>query len=97
VQRKRYVKVNLIVPRYFLKIRFCFDIVFVARGCLFNWKEYYNPVTNHLARKRCQTGIWDEAKAQLETNTPIEVNPDSIYKPIERPVRKFNTLRIPGS
>ena len=31
---------------------------------------------------------------QLETGTPIEVNPDSIYKPIERPDRKFRKLHV---
>ena len=38
-----------------------------------------------------------KAQLHLETETPIEVNPDSIYKPIERKIRTFNKLRIPKS
>ena len=36
-----------------------------------------------------------KAQMQIETQTPIEVKPDSIYKPIVRHERKFNTLKIP--
>ena len=32
---------------------------------------------------------------QMETNPPIEVNPDSIYKPIERTQKKFKKLHVP--
>jgi ribosome biogenesis protein BMS1 len=35
------------------------------------------------------------AQLQLETGTPIQVNPDSIYKPIERPERTRKKLNIP--
>ena len=35
-----------------------------------------------------------KAQLQIETNTPIEVNPDSIYKPIERHEKKFNKLFV---
>jgi ribosome biogenesis protein BMS1 len=38
-----------------------------------------------------------KAQLHVETETPIEVNPDSIYKPIERKIRTFNKLRIPKS
>ena len=38
-----------------------------------------------------------KAQLHVETETPIEVNPDSIYKPIERKERTFNKLRIPKS
>lgn len=34
-------------------------------------------------------------KLQLETQTPIEVNPDSIYKPIERPEPVKTKLVVP--
>lgn len=34
-------------------------------------------------------------KLQIETKTPIQVNPDSIYKPIERPERIRTKLVIP--
>ena len=36
-----------------------------------------------------------KADLQIETNTPIVVNPDSIYKPITRPEKKFNKLFVP--
>ena len=60
-------------------------------------KEYYNPVTNHLTGTGTEgwNGMKTKALLQLETNTPIEVNADSIYKPIDRPERKFNTLKVP--
>jgi ribosome biogenesis protein BMS1 len=60
-------------------------------------KEYFNPVTNHLTAGSTDgwRGMKTKALLQLETNTPIEVNPDSIYKPIERPERKFGKLNIP--
>ena len=38
-----------------------------------------------------------KAQLHVETETPIEVNPDSIYKPIERKERTFNKLRVPKS
>ena len=38
-----------------------------------------------------------KAQLHVETETPIEVNPDSIYKPIERKERKFNKLHVPKS
>lgn len=73
------------------------DVIFCRTWMPVQMKEYYNPVTNHLAASGTKgwQGMKPKALLQLETNTPIEVNPDSIYKPIERPVRKFNTLNIP--
>jgi ribosome biogenesis protein BMS1 len=73
------------------------DIVFCRTWMPVEMKQYYNPVTNHLSRGGTSgwNGMKPKALLQLETETPIEVNPDSIYKPIERPVRKFNPLRIP--
>ena len=73
------------------------DIVFCRTWMPVQMKEYYNPVTNHLAGSGTEGWHAMKAKAQLqlETNTPIEVNPDSIYKPIERPERKFSKLRVP--
>ena len=35
-----------------------------------------------------------KAQLQIETQTPIEVNPDSIYQPIERPEKKFSKLQV---
>ena len=73
------------------------DIVFCRTWMPVDMKQYYNPVTNHLSRGGTEgwNGMKPKAQLQLETETPIEVNPDSIYKPIDRPIRKFNALRIP--
>lgn len=75
------------------------DIVFCRTWVPVEIKKYYNPVTSLL----CKSGVdgWRamKPKAQLlvETETPIEVNPDSIYKPIERKERTFNKLYVPKS
>jgi ribosome biogenesis protein BMS1 len=73
------------------------DIVFCRTWMPVQIKEYYNPVTNHLTINSSDgwRGMKPKALLQLETNTPIEVNPDSIYKPIERTERKFNKLNVP--
>ena len=73
------------------------DIIFCRTWMPVKMKEYYNPVTNHLSSKGTSGwyGMRNKALMQLETGTPIEVNPDSIYKPIERPDRKFRKLRVP--
>jgi ribosome biogenesis protein BMS1 len=73
------------------------DIIFCRTWMPVNMKEYYNPVTNHLAMSGTDGwfGMKPKAQLQIETATPIEVNPDSIYKPIERTERKFNKLRVP--
>jgi len=72
------------------------DIVFCRTWMPVEMKEYYNPVTNHLAATGTDGwyGMKNKALLQLETNTPIEVNPDSIYKPIERTEPKFRKLKV---
>jgi len=75
------------------------DIIFCRTWVPVEIKKYYNPVTSLL----CSTGAdgWramkPKAQLHIETQTPIEVNPDSIYKPIERKERTFNKLRVPKS
>ena len=72
------------------------DIVFCRTWMPVEIKNYYNPVTNHLTNgTEGWRGVKPKAQLQLETDTPIQVNPDSIYKPIERPERKFKKLFIP--
>jgi ribosome biogenesis protein BMS1 len=73
------------------------DIVFCRTWMPVELKDYYNPVTNHLSSSGTDgwLGMKSKALLQVETQTPIQVNPDSIYKPIERPERKFQKLRIP--
>lgn len=37
------------------------------------------------------------AMLRREKKVPIPVNKDSLYKPVEREARKFNTLQVPKS
>ena len=73
------------------------DIVICRTWMPVDIKRYYNPVTNHLSSEG--TDGWrrlkTKAELQLETETPIQVNPDSIYQPIERPERHFKKLVVP--
>lgn len=73
------------------------DIVFCRTWMPVEIKKYYNPVTNHLATEGVAgwRGMKPKAQLQIETKTPIEVNPDSIYKPIERTERRYKKLNIP--
>jgi ribosome biogenesis protein BMS1 len=75
------------------------DIVFCRTWVPVEIKKYYNPVTSLLCKSGADGWRAMKPKAQLhvETETPIEVNPDSIYKPIERKERKFNKLFVPKS
>jgi ribosome biogenesis protein BMS1 len=75
------------------------DIVFCRTWVPVEIKTYYNPVTSLLCKSGADGWRAMKPKAQLhvETETPIEVNPDSIYKPIERKQRTFNKLRVPKS
>lgn len=75
------------------------DIVFCRTWVPVEIKKYYNPVTSLLCKSGADGWRAMKPKAQLhvETETPIEVNPDSIYKPIERKERVFNKLHVPKS
>ena len=68
------------------------DIVICRTWMPVEIPRYYNPVMNHLNGWRAMK---TKAQLQLETQTPIEVNPDSIYMPIERPERRFKKLKLP--
>jgi len=68
------------------------DIVFCRTWMPVDIKQYYNPVTHNVSKWR---GMKTKAQLQIETSTPIEVKADSIYKPIERPERKFKKLHVP--
>jgi len=73
------------------------DIVFCRTWMPVEIPRYFNHVTNHLAKEGADgwKGIRPKAQLQHDTNTPIEVNPDSIYKPIERPEKRVRKLKIP--
>ena len=72
------------------------DIVFCRTWMPVEIKKYYNPVTSLLSKDGAEgwRGMKSKAQLQIETGTPIEVNPDSIYKPIERPEKKFSKLHV---
>ena len=73
------------------------DIIFCRTWMPVEMKKYYNPVTSLLLKNGSDgwRGMKNKAQLQIETKTPIKVNPDSIYKPIVRPEKKFNKLHIP--
>lgn len=73
------------------------DIVFCRTWMPVNIKTYYNPVTSMLSKDGVDgwRGMKPKAQLQIENDKPIEVNPDSIYKPIERPEVKHSKLHIP--
>jgi ribosome biogenesis protein BMS1 len=71
------------------------DIVFCRTWMPVEIKKYYNPVTNHLSSTSEWRGMKSKAQLMVETETPIEVNPDSIYMPIERVERPFKKLFVP--
>jgi ribosome biogenesis protein BMS1 len=72
------------------------DIVFCRTWMPVEIKKYYNPVTTLLVKEGSEgwRGMKPKAQLQIETETPIEVKSDSIYKPITRPEKKFNKLYI---
>jgi len=73
------------------------DIVVCRTWMPVDIKRYYNPVTNHLASSGIDgwRGLKPKAQLQIETGTPMDVKPDSIYKPIERPERVIKKLFVP--
>lgn len=70
------------------------DIVFCRTWMPVDIQRYYNPVTNHLTTTEWRA-MKGKSELQLETNTPISLNPDSLYKPIERPEPHIKKLHIP--
>jgi ribosome biogenesis protein BMS1 len=76
------------------------DIVFLRAWYPVKPRKFYNPVTNLLADGRSEEGkTWDgmrltgEVRRDVGIKTPMTAN--STYKPIDRPTRHFNPLRIP--
>jgi len=73
------------------------DIVICRTWMPVDIPRYFNQVTNHLSKQGAAgwEGVRPKAQLQLETSTPIEVNPDSIYKPIERTEKRVSKLKVP--
>jgi len=75
------------------------DIIFCRTWMPVDIKKFYNPVTSLLSKEGTDgwQGVRSKAQLQVDTNTPIEVNPDSVYKPIERKEKKFQRLFVSKS
>ena len=72
------------------------DIVFVRTWMPVEAKKYCNPMTDLTTEGGVEwRGMKSKAELMLEKGKPIEVNPDSIYKPITREERRFNPLKVP--
>jgi ribosome biogenesis protein BMS1 len=71
------------------------DIIFCRTWMPVEIKQYYNPVTNHLVTDGLWSGMKTKTQMQIETSTPIKVNPDSIYKPIVRHEPRFSAIKVP--
>jgi len=72
------------------------DIVFLRGWVRVDIPKYYNPVTSLLqAKGQAWTGMKTVGQLRYEKKIAIPVNPDSLYKPIDRPNRVFNKLQVP--
>ncbi|KAK2641934.1 hypothetical protein Ddye_023697 [Dipteronia dyeriana] len=72
------------------------DIVFMRGWADVEIPSFYNPLTTALQpRDKVWQGMKTVAELRREHNLCIPVNRDSLYKPIERKLRKFNPLVIP--
>jgi ribosome biogenesis protein BMS1 len=73
------------------------DIIFCRTWMPVEIRDYYNPVTNHLSSGGVDgwRGMKPKALLQIEAGKSIEVKPDSIYKPIDRPEKKPSRFVLP--
>ena len=79
------------------------DVVFLRAWVAVDVPRFYNPVSSLLHARAEGNGAADDAwrgmrtVAQLrrEQNLPIPVNPDSVYRPVQRLTRVFNPLQVP--
>ncbi|XP_006651345.1 ribosome biogenesis protein bms1 [Oryza brachyantha] len=73
------------------------DIVFMRAWVNVEVPTYCNLVTTALQpRDQTWQGMRTTAELRRAHNIPIPHNKDSVYKPIERKVRKFNPVEIPA-
>ncbi|KAI8085304.1 hypothetical protein BDF21DRAFT_492064 [Thamnidium elegans] len=74
------------------------DIVFLRAWYPIKPRKFYNPVTSLLlSSKQKWQGmrLTGQVRKELSLHAPQKV--DSVYKPIERKERRFNTLKVPKS
>ncbi|CDH50760.1 gtp binding protein [Lichtheimia corymbifera JMRC:FSU:9682] len=72
------------------------DIVFLRAWYPVKPRKYYNPVTSLLLSSKTEwrgMRLTGEVRRELSMHAPQNI--DSVYKPIERKTRRFNTLKIP--
>ncbi|KAK1434970.1 hypothetical protein QVD17_00725 [Tagetes erecta] len=74
------------------------DIVFLRAWTQVEVPCFYNPLTTALQpRGETWHGVRTVAELRRDYNLPIPDNKDSHYKPIERPLKKFNPIIVPKS
>lgn len=74
------------------------DIVFLKTWYPVKVKKMYNPVCSLLLKNHSEwQGMKLTGQVRSERGIELPSNPDSNYEKIERPVRKFNPLRVPKS
>ncbi|KZT64267.1 DUF663-domain-containing protein [Daedalea quercina L-15889] len=72
------------------------DIVFLRAWYSIQPRKYYNPVTSLLLSQKDQwSGMRLTGQVRREEGFKAPTNVNSTYKPIQRPVRRFNTLKVP--
>ncbi|KAJ3231202.1 Glycoside hydrolase 2 (Mannanase, beta-galactosidase) [Chytriomyces hyalinus] len=72
------------------------DIVFLRAWYPIKPKKFYNPVSSLLLQnKKAWKGMRLTGQIRRDENMKVPLNKDSLYKPIERKARVFNTLKIP--
>ncbi|CAG7853540.1 Ribosome biogenesis protein bms1 [Serendipita indica DSM 11827] len=70
------------------------DIVFLRAWYSIQPRQFYNPVTSLLLREKKWQGmrLTGQVRKELGMSAPLNIN--STYKPIDRPSRRFNPLKI---
>ncbi|KAF0686785.1 Aste57867_21448 [Aphanomyces stellatus] len=72
------------------------DIVFCRTWVPVEPKLLYNPVTSLLSSNSKWRAMKTMRELRAANKLAIPVNPDSVYKPIVRPERHFNALKVPA-
>ncbi|KAH9849525.1 hypothetical protein C2E23DRAFT_363419 [Lenzites betulinus] len=72
------------------------DIVFLRAWYSIQPRKFYNPVTSLLlSHKERWEGMRLTGQVRREQGVVTPANINSLYKPIDRPARRFNPLKVP--
>ena len=72
------------------------DIVFLRAWYAIEPRKFYNPVTSLLlSDKERWEGMRLTGQVRREQGLKTPANVNSTYKPVERPARRFNPLKVP--